>query len=1077
MTERGREIAPSTYNLRRLLEYRFKNERLEMFDGQRQLVLILAQFLIKFCSDDDEVIALLKRLDNSAMLCWGYSRHSEEYRNFSTLFRSFMAELQVFFQVRNSKCSLSPNELVAVFIDLFLEILEDILRLQPNFILRLKDSIQTLKLELKFLITFLGDTPSQPIELETTKNVLADIEAVANDVGSFLYSFFFVTDRISVTAMTRTLSDLLGNVELVKDKIREHCITVAKILPSGMTPKTAVVSLFLVDSILDDLKDLMNQKDDRIASVKDQIQTIHQELMFLRSFLADMKAGRQHLELEDYFIQIRDIAYEVEYVVSSFAPVWYRTIRLPQVMEKINLIRIRLQEMKKKHDAGMLKDAESPSQQISLQDQRAHIGHKYFVGLEDEATKIKTQLIGGNQNLEIISIFGMPGLGKTTLAKELYHDPWIVQKFDKRAWCVVSQTYRTRNILIDILTSMNELNKDAIMDMDDDTLGQKLHKSLSGRKYIVVMDDIWNVKAWHDIENYFPKNNKESRLLFTTRNKDVGTEASAFVHPLKPLTKEECWYLLQKKVFHEEPCPKELMDVGKEIARNCDGLPLAVVVIAAVLANMEKKRELWKDVAERLSSHISKESNMYIDKLQLSYNYLPMHLKPCFLYFGAFEEDREIAVRKLILLWVSEGFIEKLEHRSSEDVAQEYLTDLINRGLVMVAKRRSDGGVKACNVHDLLRDMCLRIAEKDNFLKVIQNQLSIYEQHQRLSFHSPSIPSFSRPFGLHVHSVLGNLPDPSTFFFSNLKLLKVLDLSTIDFTLYNPTRMEALLLLRFLTVSSITSSIEILENLEFLFVENREVVEIPENLFKMVKLRHVHFRGGAQFSKSWSMRATKDEMFHGSNLQKVSSISIYDESDEKILRYSPSLRRLKCRVAVFWDSSEKNYRYPAFNFLNQLESLSVSFRRSYVIEDPNPDLTNLPLNLRRLTLRNFNLSWKQMKIIEELPKLEVLKLRNGTIEEKQWDTSEGEFKKLIYLELDGVQIEEWNASSDHFPKLERLVLRSCHHFGIPSDLGYCQCLLKIEVQGCAKSIEDSALTIKEDQEDYRDDLEVIISHS
>ncbi|KAL2532915.1 putative disease resistance protein [Abeliophyllum distichum] len=636
------------------------------------------------------------------------------------MFRSFVAELQVFFQVRNSNSSLSPNELDAVFIDLFLEILEDILRLQPNFILRLKDSIETLKMELKFLITFLGDTPSQPIELETTNNVLADIEAVANDVGSLLYSFFFVTDRISVTAMTQTLSDLLGNVEHVKEEIKEHCITVAKILPSGMTPKTAVVSLFLVDSILDDLKDLMNQKDDRIASVKDQIQTIHQELMFLRSFLADMKAGRQNPELEYYFIQIRDLAYEVKYVVSSFAPVWYLTIRLPQVMEKINLIRIRLQEMKKKHDAGMLKDAEYPSQKILLQDQRAHIGHKYFVGLEDEATKIKGQLIGGNHNLEIISIFGMPGLGKTTLANELYHDPWIVQKFDKSAWCVVSQTYRTRNILIDILTSMNELNEDAIIDMDDDTLGQKLHKSLSGRKYIVVMDDIWNVKAWHDIENYFPKNNKGSRLLFTTRNEDVGTEAFAFVHPLKPLTKEECWYLLQKKVFYDEPCPKELMDVGEEIARNCDGLPLAVVVIAVVVANMEKKRELWKDVAERLSSHISKESNMYIDKLQLSYNYLPMHLKPCFLYFGAFEEDREIAVRKLILLWVSEGFIEKVEHRSSEDVAQECLTDLINRGLVMVAKRRSDGGVKACNVHDLLSDMCLRIAEKDNFLKVIQ---------------------------------------------------------------------------------------------------------------------------------------------------------------------------------------------------------------------------------------------------------------------------------------------------------------------------------------------------------------------
>ncbi|KAL2532914.1 NB-ARC domain-containing protein [Abeliophyllum distichum] len=296
-------------------------------------------------------------------------------------------------------------------------------------------------------------------------------------------------------------------------------------------------------------------------------------------------------------------------------------------------------------------------------------------------------------------------------------------------------------------------------------------------------------------------------------------------------------------------------------------------------------------------------------------------------------------------------------------------------------------------------------------------QLSIYEQHKRLSFHSPSIPSFSRPFGLHVCSVLGNLPDSSTFFFSNLKLLKVLDLSTIDFMLYDPTRMEALLLLRFLTISSITSSIEILENLEFLFVENRELVEIPENLFKMVKLRHVHFRGGAQFSKSWSMRATKDEIFHGSNLQKVSSISIYDESEEKILTYSPSLRRLKCRVVVFWNSSENNYRYLAFNFLNQLESLSVSFRRSYVIEDCSPDLTNLPLNLRRLTLRNFNLSWKQMKIIGELPKLEVLKLRNGTTEKNSGTQAKVNSKNLYTWNWMGYKLKIGMPQVIIFPKL------------------------------------------------------------
>ncbi|CAA3002749.1 late blight resistance homolog R1A-3 [Olea europaea subsp. europaea] len=1070
-------MTPSTNNLRKLLEYRFKNERLEMFHGQGQLVLIVAQFMIKMCGEDDEVIALLKRLDDLARNCSGSSRHSKEYINFSLLFRSFMARLRVFFEVPNSMQNLiNPNERVAVFIDLFLEILEEILRLQPNFILPVNDSIQTLNMELKFLITFLGDKPSQPTELHTTKIVLVDIEAVANKVGSFLYSFFLVTDRISVTAMKQNLLHLLENLRLLNEKIKEHCISLTEILQSDRIPNTDVVSLFLVDSILDDLKIILNHNDDRISSVKAEIGTIHSELMSLQYLLAHMEVER-YSELEEFVIRIRDIAYEVEYVVSSFSPVWYLKIRLPQVVNKITLVRIQLQEMKKKYSAGMLKDAEYPRQQMLLQTQTLDTGD--IVGLEDEVTKIKEQLLGDTKQLQFISIFGMPGLGKTTLAKKVYHDPSIVKHFDKRAWCVVSQNYQRRNILIEILTSMNVLNKEAMMDMDDDSLGEKLHKSLICRRYIIVMDDIWDVSPWNNIKAYIPNGEQGSRILFTTRDKDVAPKASssAIINPLKRLTDEECWNLLKRKVFQQISFPENLTVTGEEIARKCDGLPLAVVVIAAVLANTQKEPKLWEDVAERISSHRAKESDKFMNILELSYNSLPMHLKPCFLYFGTFEEDREIAVRKLISLWIAEGFVEKVENMSMEAAAQEYLKHLINRSLVQVAKRRSDGGVKTCRIHDLLRDMCLQIAEKDKFMKVIQNQLSVYEQCQRLSIHSRSIPSFSRPFGLHVRSLLGNLPDPSTFIFGNLKLLKVLDLSSMDFRFYNTPRVEDLVLLRFLAVSSVPSSIERFQNLEFLFVDNRKTVEIPENLFNMVKLKHVYFSGGAQFSKSWREQAAKGKTSPESSLQRISYVSIYDENDEKILRFSPNIRRLKCRFAVFFDSSENNYRYPTLNFLGQLESLSISFRRSYVIDDPSPDLTNLPLKLRRLTLRNFNLSWKQMEIVGKLPELEVLKLRNGTIEEKRWDTSEGEFKKLKFLELDEVQIEQWNASEYDFPELERLVLRSCQHLKIPSDLGFCERLLKIEVHGCEESVELSASEIKEEQEDYGHDIEVIISNS
>ncbi|KAL2532910.1 Disease resistance RPP13-like protein 4 [Abeliophyllum distichum] len=136
-----------------------------------------------------------------------------------------------------------------------------------------------------------------------------------------------------------------------------------------------------------------------------------------------------------------------------------------------------------------------------------------------------------------------------------------------------------------------------------------------------------------------------------------------------------------------------MVDVAKKIARNCGGLPSTVVFVVSVLKKLEKEISLWMDVAENITSYISKETNDYMNMLELSYNHLPMHLKPCFLYFGAYEKDKEIPVQKLIMLWAAEGFIRKVECRSSEDVAEQYLFGLINRSMILVSKRTSDGRI------------------------------------------------------------------------------------------------------------------------------------------------------------------------------------------------------------------------------------------------------------------------------------------------------------------------------------------------------------------------------------------------
>ncbi|KAL2466065.1 putative disease resistance RPP13-like protein 3 [Abeliophyllum distichum] len=183
---------------------------------------------------------------------------------------------------------------------------------------------------------------------------------------------------------------------------------------------------------------------------------------------------------------------------------------------------------------------------------------------------------------------------------------------------------------------------------------------------------------------------------------------------------DECWELFRRKVFKDKNCPQQLLDIRKKIAANCDGLPLGVVVMAGDLANMEKKKHLRQKFATKLSSYISQTQDKSIQLLELSYKHLPMHFRPCFLYFGAFKKDKEIPVRELISLWVANGFAKNEEQKNLDDVALGYLMKLIDRSVVLVAKRRFDGGVKTCKIHDLLREIYSRIAKENNFFKVVK---------------------------------------------------------------------------------------------------------------------------------------------------------------------------------------------------------------------------------------------------------------------------------------------------------------------------------------------------------------------
>ncbi|KAK1362625.1 NB-ARC domain-containing protein [Heracleum sosnowskyi] len=265
------------------------------------------------------------------------------------------------------------------------------------------------------------------------------------------------------------------------------------------------------------------------------------------------------------------------------------------------------------------------------------VGNETVVGFDDDARRLVEKLMGGKNQLQIISVVGMAGLGKTTLVKKVVNEPSIVYHFHVRAWTTVTQEPKKSDVLLGILKSGFDAGIENCSDME---LSVNLKRRLSGQRYLVVMDDIWDGKDWNDLMLCFPDDNVGSRIIFTSRLANLPLQVQ-YQHPLRFLTEEESWDLLQYKVFLKERCPSSLSETGFYIARKCQGLPLLIVVLAGILAS-DRGTSWWSQVAQDMSSLASKAPEKYMEALVLSYNHLPNHLKPCFLYFAAFPEDYEI---------------------------------------------------------------------------------------------------------------------------------------------------------------------------------------------------------------------------------------------------------------------------------------------------------------------------------------------------------------------------------------------------------------------------------------------------
>ncbi|GER53175.1 disease resistance protein [Striga asiatica] len=666
---------------------------------------------------------------------------------------------------------------------------------------------------------------------------------------------------------------------------------------------------------------------------------------------------------------------------------------------------------------------------------------KKIVGFSEVLITIKDELRvkrPWHESRKVVTIVGMAGIGKTAVAKEVYED--VSGEYDCCVWVNIGPKYVYRDVMLSLLAQINPSGHDKILPEGDMKIASFLCRSLKGRRYLIILDDVWDRKVCSQLTSSFSDDKNGSRVLQTTRLHDVALFTND--HEIRLLGKEQSWELLCEKVFGDgEKCPPQLEKYRKMIAVSCEGLPLTIVTVGGMLSKAEKTLEYWKKVAEKQHSVFKDAYEMMSRILYPRYYYLPQHLKACFLYMGVFPENIKIPGSKLIKLWSAEGFLQPDTSQTVENLASRCLAGLVSNSLVINPQKSSYSSyfkepvrIKTCALHSAFWHISTREAEKAKFLHILSSYGEGFGEdikgQRRLSVGKSVL------FGIKdvrnsmesvstMHSLLCVGPPhmyPVPICFDRLRLLRVVDADTVRFYRF-PVEVSKLVHLRYLALTCDqeipAGTVSKLRNLEslivgrYLFIKKSSVGAepfLPVDIWDMKELKHLQVTG-------FDLPAPPCNDSLLPNLLTLSDVSIRS-CTERILERIPKLKKLGIRIEWKPTVGSCCFRFE-MSHLHKVESLKC------VVLNPNLgcQLAARPLfdyyrtfssHLQKLSLTGLGFPWRDMSEIGRMDNLKVLKLRCYAFRGLKWETGRDAFPMLNFLLIEDSDVVEWNVGHNSF---------------------------------------------------------------